>query len=186
MTSTAGEPEAVVAVDDGALALTVSTSAATASARLTRFGPPGSASSTRPGSTLPLVDVVTPGTGRTWSGTRHAESAAGQPAALPRARGPGRTGRGSGSCIDLADPVTGLQAEVFYRILAGHGVLRSWITLTNAGDGPLTIESVTSFLCGRLDGGHWRSTSLMFSGRRATGWPRGAGSAGPCATRCPT
>ena len=106
MTSTAGEPEAVVAVDDGALALTVSVGG-DGIARLTRFGPPGSASSTRPGSTLPLLDVLTPGTGRTWSGTRHTESALGS-----RLRYRGHSARPDGPwqevLIDLADPATGL------------------------------------------------------------------------------
>ena len=151
VTSTTGEPEAVVAVDDGALALTVSVGG-DGIPRLTRFGPPGSASSTRPGAALPLLDVLTPGTGRTWSGTRHTESALGS-----RLRYRGHSARPDGPwqevLIDLADPATGLSAEICYRILTGHGVLRAWTTLTNQGDGPLTIEAVTSFLCGSLDGG---------------------------------
>ena len=151
MTSTAGEPEAIVAVDDGALALTVSVGG-DGIPRLTRFGPPGSASSAQPGGTLPLLDVLTPGTGRTWSGTRHTESALGS-----RLRYRGHSARPDGPwqevLIDLADAATGLNAEICYRILTGHGVLRAWTTLTNQGDGPLTIEAVTSFLCGSLDGG---------------------------------
>ena len=136
MTSTAGEPEAVVAVDDGALALTVSVGG-DGIPRLTRFGLPGSASSTRPGSTLPLLDVLTPGTGRTWSGTRHTESALGS-----RRRYRGHSARPDGPwqevLIDLADPATGLSAEICYRILAGHALLWPWTTLTNQGDGPFT------------------------------------------------
>src|SRR5215831_14925290 len=55
--------------------------------------------------------------------------------------------------IDLTDPVTGLQAEVCYRILEGGGALRSWVRLVNEGTSPVTVESVTSFLCGGLGGG---------------------------------
>ena len=55
--------------------------------------------------------------------------------------------------VDLADPVTGLRAEVFYRILVGQGALRSWVRLSNQGREPVTVESVTSFLCGGLSGG---------------------------------
>jgi alpha-galactosidase len=176
VTSTAGEPEAIVAVDDGALALTVSVGG-DGIPRLTRFGPPGSGSSARPGSTLPLVDVLTPGTGRTWSGTRHTESALGS-----RLRYRGHSARPDGPwqevLIDLADPATGLSAEICYRILTGHGVLRAWTTLTNQGDGPLTIEAVTSFLCGSLDGGTgvqqlevcWSESDWLAEGR----WQRRA------------
>ena len=64
MTSTAGKPETIVAVDDGVLALTVSVGS-DGIPRLTRLGPAGTGSC--PG--IPLVDVLTPGTGRTWSGT---------------------------------------------------------------------------------------------------------------------
>ncbi len=55
--------------------------------------------------------------------------------------------------VDLADPVTGLRAEVCYRILAGQGTVRSWVRLTHHGTAPVTVESVTSFLCGGLSGG---------------------------------
>jgi alpha-galactosidase len=147
VTSTAGEPEAIVAVDDGVLALTVS-AGGDGIPRLTRLGPAGTGSS--PG--LPLVDVLTPGTGRTWSGTRHAESTLGS-----RLRYRGHSARRDGPwqefLIDLGDPATGLRAEICYRVLTGQGVLRAWTTLTNQGSAPLTIEAVTSFLCGALDGG---------------------------------
>ena len=55
--------------------------------------------------------------------------------------------------VDLADPVSGLRAEVFYRVLVGQGALRCWVRLTNAGPAPVTVESVTSFLCGGLSSG---------------------------------
>jgi alpha-galactosidase len=50
--------------------------------------------------------------------------------------------------VELADPDTGLRAAVCYRILAGHGVLRAQVRLTNGGARPVTIQSVTSFLAG--------------------------------------
>jgi alpha-galactosidase len=36
-------------------------------------------------------------------------------------------------------------------VLAGQGTLRSWVRLSNRGTAPVTVESVTSFLCGGLD-----------------------------------
>src|ERR1700691_997152 len=101
---------------------------------------------------LPLCDVLLAGAGRTWSGSRYAESAAGRRFRYvtheESADGGWRQLR-----IELEDPVTGLRAEVFYRVLAARGVLRGWITLTNGGSQPLTVESVTSFLAGALPGG---------------------------------
>jgi alpha-galactosidase len=176
VTSTTGEPEAIVAVDDGALALTVAVGG-DGIPRLTRFGPADSGTAAQVSTTLPLVDVLTPGTGRTWSGTRHTESALGG-----RLRYRGHSARADGPwqefLIDLADPATGLQAEICYRVLTGQGVLRAWATLTNQGDSPLTIEAVTSFLCGSLDGGTgveqlevwWAESDWLAEGR----WQRRA------------
>jgi alpha-galactosidase len=97
----------------------------------------------RPG--LPLADVVVAGSGRSWSGSRYAESVAGQ-----QLRYRGHAERGDGLWreirIDLADAGTGLRAAVSYRILAGHGVVRAQVELTNGGSRPVTIQSVTSFL----------------------------------------
>ena len=67
----------------------------------------------------------------------------------------------------------GLIAEVFYRILAGHGTLRSWVRLSNLGTVPVTVESVTSFLCGGLAGPHelddldvlWAENDWLAEGR---------------------
>jgi alpha-galactosidase len=101
---------------------------------------------------LPLIDVLTPGTGRSWSGSRHCQSALGA-----RLRYQGCTGRADGPWqeyeIQLSDAPAGLAATVCYRILAGTGVVRAWARLANTGTQPLTIESVTSFLCGGLPGG---------------------------------
>ncbi|HWG12261.1 MAG TPA: hypothetical protein VG268_03210, partial [Streptosporangiaceae bacterium] len=54
--------------------------------------------------------------------------------------------------VDQVDPVTGLRAEVSYRVPAGSGTVRSWVRLANGGPAALTVTSVTSFLCGRLPG----------------------------------
>ena len=94
--------------------------------------------------------MVLAGEGKAWSGDRYCESEAGgrfryvghDRADLPRGWRELR--------VDLADPVSGLRAEVFYRVLAGRGALRCWVRLTNAGAAPVTVESVTSFLCGGL------------------------------------
>ena len=99
---------------------------------------------------LPLLDVVLAGEGKAWSGDRYCESEAGgrfRYVGHDRADLPGgwREVR-----VDLADPVSGLRAEVFYRVLGGRGALRCWVRLTNAGAEPVTVESVTSFLCGGL------------------------------------
>jgi alpha-galactosidase len=99
---------------------------------------------------LPLLDVVLAGEGKAWSGDRYCESEAGgrfRYVGHDRADLPGgwRELR-----VDLADPVSGLRAEVFYRVLAGQGALRCWVRLTNGGAAAVTVESVTSFLCGGL------------------------------------
>ena len=69
---------------------------------------------------LPLLDVVLAGEGKAWSGDRYCESEAGgrfRYLGHDRADLPGgwRELR-----VDLADPVSGLRAEVFYRVLAGR------------------------------------------------------------------
>ena len=120
-------------------------------ARLTRLSAPGAADLSHDAA-LPLLDVVVAGEGRGWSGGRYCESAAGG-----RFRYAGHSERAAERIwhelrVDLDDPVTGLRAEVFYRILAAGG-LRSWARLENRGERPVTIESVTSFLAGGLGTG---------------------------------
>jgi alpha-galactosidase len=128
--------------------------------RLTRLAAPPSPARQWPArGGIPLVDVVLAGEGRAWSGSRYCESVAGR---RMRYRGhqrsrlaqetPAQAGSWSQLRVDLADPVTGLRAEVFYRILEGSGAFRSWVHLANEGTAPVTIESVTSFLCGGLEG----------------------------------
>jgi len=120
-------------------------------ARLTRLSAPG-AEALSCDAALPLLDVIVTGEGRGWSGGRYCESEAGG-----RFRYAGHAeGDAGGSWqelrVDLDDPVTGLHAEVFYRILAASG-LRSWVRLENRGARPVTLESVTSFLYGGLGTG---------------------------------
>ena len=105
---------------------------------------------------LPLVDVVLAGEGKTWSGRRYCESAAGARLRYAGHQDSGEPATAGAWCqlrVDLDDPVTGLRAEVFYRLLTGHGALRSWVRLVNRGSQPVIMESVTSFLCGSLSGG---------------------------------
>jgi len=106
---------------------------------------------------LPLVDVIVAGEGRSWSGGRYCESAVAARLRYlcheeRRSPGPHLADRWRELRVDLGDPVTGLRAEVFYRVLAGRGVVRSWVRLVNEGARDLTIEAVTSLLCGALCG----------------------------------
>ena len=99
---------------------------------------------------LPLLDVVLAGEGKAWSGDRYCESEAGGRFRYVGHEGADLPGGWRELRVDLADPVSGLRAEVFYRVLTGRGALRCWVRLTNAGAAPVTVESVTSFLCGGL------------------------------------
>ena len=149
-----GQPPVVIDWSDDALDLRIDVDE-NGMARMTRLlaplrpqiRPSGSAAA------LPLLDIILAGEGRMWSGGRYCESVAGG-----RFRYTGHHEGSSASSwrelrVDLADPVTGLRAEVFYQILAGQGALRSWVRLANRGSEPVTVESVTSFLCGGLSGG---------------------------------
>jgi hypothetical protein len=135
--------------------------------------------------TLPLADIVVAGAGRSWSGSRYTESVVGR-----RLRyldhDEGTAGPWHQVRVDLGDPVSGLRAEVSYQFLRGHGVLRSWVHLTNGGTAPVTVQSVTSFLAGGLPGPDgdapvadldllWARSDWLAEGR-----------ARRCATCCPT
>jgi alpha-galactosidase len=123
-------------------------------ARLTRLAVAGGKTQPSAGTNaaLPLVDIVLSGAGRAWSGRRYCESAASERLRYVR-HDESREGADWHQLrVDLADPLTGLRVEVFYRILAGRGALRSWVRLTNAGTAPITVESVTSLLCAGLSG----------------------------------
>jgi alpha-galactosidase len=100
---------------------------------------------------LPVLDVLLAGSGRQWTGQRYSESVVGS-----RMRYVSHDVREDGpwSLLEIAllDPVTELAATVSYRRLADVGVLRSSVTLKNAGDSPLAVESVSSFLGSGLAG----------------------------------
>ena len=114
---------------------------------------------------LPLLDVIVSGEGRGWSGGRYCESEAGS-----RFRYTGHSERAANGSwhelrVDLDDPVTGLHAEVFYRLLTTGGAgrtgqpggsgggVRSWVRLENRAARPVTVQSVSSFLFGGLGTG---------------------------------
>jgi len=98
-------------------------------------------------SPLPLVEVQVAGFGRDWSGERSIETPFGR-----RLRYQGRTENRVQSHgetwhelrIDLADPVSGLSAQVHYRSPDGVAAVQSWVVLTNNGAAALTLEAVTS------------------------------------------
>jgi alpha-galactosidase len=153
MTLSNDELHLVIDVDDAGIPRITHLSAAAA--------PPGPGphrenDAGRDGAGLPLADIVLAGEGRSWSSRRYCESAT-----TPRLRydghehGAAQDGTRSWRQlrVDLADPVTGLRAQVFYRLPAETGVLRSWVVLANRGTAALTVQSVTSFLCGGLPGG---------------------------------
>jgi len=100
---------------------------------------------------LPLLDVVVAGSGRTWSGRRYCESVVGS-----RMRYIGHTQRDDDQWselgVSLEDTSTGLHATVTYQVLRSTGALRSQVRMTNGGQLPLTLESVTSFLGGDVSG----------------------------------
>jgi alpha-galactosidase len=113
---------------------------------------------------LPLFDVLLAGTGRQWAGRRYSESVVGS-----RMRYISHDLREDGlwSLLQIAlhDPVTGLAATVIYRRLTDVGVLSSSVTLKNAGNSPLTIESVSSFLGSGLagPGGDLRDVDVLWA-----------------------
>ncbi len=141
--------------------------------RLTRLAPPGAAGGAgKPA--LPLADVVLAAEGRAWSGRRYCESAT-----APRLRYAGHEhadGQDHGRPwrqlrVDLADPLTGLRVQVSYRLPAGTGTVRSRVRLVNQGPAPLTVTSVTSFLCGGAAGDPgdldvwWAASDWLAEGR---------------------
>jgi alpha-galactosidase len=145
-------PAKTVVVDDGALGLSIVVGEDMVP-RIARLVP-GPAAATAAGSGtggLPLVDVLIPGAGRRWSGTRYVESEIGSRLRYlrhaQRDDGPWREVR-----IESADPETGLRAEVFLRLLVGRGALRAWTRVVNDGGEPVSLDAVSSFVCGGMRG----------------------------------
>ncbi|WP_043662422.1 alpha-galactosidase [Streptomyces xylophagus] len=100
---------------------------------------------------VPLVEVTATGHGRLWSGERFIETAIGERLAY---RGHDtqtlRDGGLERTTIRLADPVTGLAAEVTLEASPGATFLRSRVRLVNEGVGPLRLESVTTLTLGGI------------------------------------
>ena len=72
---------------------------------------------------LPLVDVITSGSGRAWSGGRYIESVTGGRLRLAASE-QHTSGRWEVLTFRLEDPDSSLRSEVAYRVLRGGGVLR--------------------------------------------------------------
>ncbi|KPI04856.1 Alpha-galactosidase [Actinobacteria bacterium OK074] len=136
-------------------------------------------------SLVPLVEVTATGHGRTWSGERFVETAIGARLAY-RDHDTVRDGDRERTTIRLADPVTGLAAEVTLETAVGAletgvgaGYLRSRVRLVNEGVEPLRLESVTTLTLGGIldaDGGldgltlHWADNDWLAEAR----WRRAA------------
>src|SRR5450755_4982536 len=75
------------------------------------------------GAALPLLDVVLAGEGKGWSGGRYCESEAGGRFRYVGHEEGGAAGPWRELRVDLEDPVTGLRAEVFFRVLIARGAL---------------------------------------------------------------
>ncbi|MFJ5307293.1 alpha-galactosidase [Streptomyces sp. NPDC088350] len=100
---------------------------------------------------VPLVEVTATGHGRLWSGERFIETAIGD--RLAYRDHDTRTLRDGGlerTTIRLADPVTGLAAEVTLDASPGATFLRSRVRLVNEGVEPVRLESVTTLTLGGI------------------------------------
>ncbi|MEV5528516.1 alpha-galactosidase [Streptomyces prunicolor] len=100
---------------------------------------------------VPLVEVTATGHGRLWSGERFIETVIGE--RLAYRSHDTQTLRDGGlerTTIRLADPVTGLAAEVTLEASPGASFLRSRVRLVNEGVDPLRLESVTTLTLGGI------------------------------------
>ncbi|MDH6520742.1 alpha-galactosidase [Streptomyces sp. SAI-135] len=118
---------------------------------------------------VPLVEVTATGHGRLWSGERFVETAIGDRLAY-RGHDTVRDGNRERTTIRLADPETGLVAEVLLETATGAGFLRSQVRLVNEGGAPLRLESVSTLTLGGItdaDGGldgltlHWADNDWL-------------------------
>ncbi|MEU9329371.1 alpha-galactosidase [Streptomyces canus] len=98
---------------------------------------------------VPLVEVTATGHGRLWSGERFIETAIGDRLTY-RDHETVREGGGERTTIRLADPETGLVAEVVLETAPGAGFLRSRVRLVNEGGTPLRLESVSTLTVGGI------------------------------------
>ncbi|MET7568531.1 alpha-galactosidase [Streptomyces sp. NPDC005492] len=118
---------------------------------------------------VPLVEVTATGHGRTWSGERFIATAIGDRLAY-RDHDTVTEGCVERTAIRLADPVTGLAAEVVLETETGASFLRARVRLVNEGAGPLRLESVTTLTLGGIadaEGGldgltlHWADNDWL-------------------------
>ncbi|WP_405552167.1 alpha-galactosidase [Streptomyces canus] len=118
---------------------------------------------------VPLVEVTATGHGRMWSGERFIETAIGDRLTY-RAHETVQDGGRERTTIRLADPATGLAAEVTLESSSGTGFLRSQVRLVNEGSTPLRLESVSTLTLGGIadaDGGldsltlHWADNDWL-------------------------
>ncbi|MFI7499803.1 alpha-galactosidase [Streptomyces sp. NPDC049687] len=118
---------------------------------------------------LPLVEVTATGHGRSWSGERFIDTAIGERLAY-RGHDTVQDGDWEHTTIRLADPDTGLAAQVGLSTLPGAGILRTRVRLVNEGPVPLRLESVSTLTLGGIvdaDGGldgltvHWADNDWL-------------------------
>ncbi|WP_069762390.1 alpha-galactosidase [Streptomyces sp. LUP47B] len=98
---------------------------------------------------VPLVEVTATGHGRLWSGERFIETAIGDRLTYRDHETVREEGR-ERTTIRLADPATGLVAEVVLETAPGASFLRSRVRLVNEGSTPLRLESVSTLTVGGI------------------------------------
>ncbi|MFF3847717.1 alpha-galactosidase [Streptomyces sp. NPDC002328] len=98
---------------------------------------------------VPLVEITATGHGRIWSGERFIETAIGDRLTY-RAHETARDGGLERTTIRLADPATGLAADVTLEATEGTGCLRSRVRLVNEGSAPIRLESVSTLTLGGI------------------------------------
>ncbi|WP_194924459.1 alpha-galactosidase [Catenulispora pinisilvae] len=120
--------------------------------RIVGVGPDGPVD---PSDGLPLVEVLVAGHGRWAAAERATGTVFGERLAYQRHE---ESREGGWLClrVDLADPDTGLTAQVHLRTPDGVSAVQSWVRLANRGEQSLVVESVTSMILGGIadgDGG---------------------------------
>ncbi|MEV1068777.1 alpha-galactosidase [Streptomyces sp. NPDC050263] len=98
---------------------------------------------------LPLVEVTVTGHGRSWSGERFIDTAVGERLAY-RGHRTVVEGDRQRTTIRLADPATGLAADITLGTCPGTRFLRSQVRLVNEGGAPLRLESVSTLTLGGI------------------------------------
>ncbi|WP_244372008.1 glycoside hydrolase family 36 protein [Streptomyces griseorubiginosus] len=101
---------------------------------------------------VPLVEVILTGHGRTWSGERFIDTTVGGRLAL-RGHQTVEDGMWRRTTIRLADPESGLAADVTLSTVPGAGFVRSQVRLVNEGDAPLHLEGVSTLTLGGITDG---------------------------------